>query len=222
MEGKNSFILYTDLLYTVEKLTNEQAGCLLKVILNYVNDLGEPEKMDQVLEVAFEPIKRQLKRDLKNWSSIKGVRVEAGRIGGLKSGKARLKQKEANASLASSKEANEAVNVNVNVNEPVNVNKEVAETSSAAWNSNFYLQELLKDKKRHIQIIGSYFIYKKWSFPSKEAAHSALRREVRPAKDLVPYTSEEIKKTIAWVQRNYPDWTLETIAKKINDIKANN
>jgi hypothetical protein len=59
---KNGFVLYCDIIHTAEKLTDEQAGKLFKHILRYVNDQN-PE-CDFVTEIAFEPIKQTLKRDL--------------------------------------------------------------------------------------------------------------------------------------------------------------
>jgi hypothetical protein len=120
--GKKSFVLYCDLIHTVEQLPNDKAGELFKHILAYVNDLN-PISNDLVLNISFEPIKQQLKRDLNKWEKeIKPKRTESGRLGGLKSGEARrskTKQNEANASNSKQNEANEAVNVNVSVNDNV-------------------------------------------------------------------------------------------------------
>lgn len=79
-ENKASFILYSDLIHTVSKLPDETAGKLLKHILEYVND-KDPQTDDILLQVAFEPIKLQLKRDLKQWESERIVRSEAGKKG---------------------------------------------------------------------------------------------------------------------------------------------
>lgn len=81
-KDKKSFVLYVDLLHTVEKLTDEEAGKLFKHILEYVND-KDPEA-DRVTELVFEPIKRQFKRDLKKWEGIKDKRSEAGKKGANK------------------------------------------------------------------------------------------------------------------------------------------
>lgn len=81
-ENKKSFLLYCDLIHTVEKLDNEHAGELLKHILRYVNDLN-PEPKDFVIDIAFEPIKQALKRDLKRYESIK----ERNRLNGAKGGR---------------------------------------------------------------------------------------------------------------------------------------
>jgi len=79
-ENKKSFVLYCDLIHTIDKLPDEVAGKLFKLILDYVNDKN-PQVEDVLLSVAFEPIKRQLKRDLKDWERQKQKRSEAGKKG---------------------------------------------------------------------------------------------------------------------------------------------
>jgi len=39
-EDKKGFLLYADLIHTIEKMPNDKAGLLFKRILNYVNDLN--------------------------------------------------------------------------------------------------------------------------------------------------------------------------------------
>ena len=56
-KDKKSFILYTDLIHTVEKLPDEKAGLLLKHLLRYVNDM-DPVTDDLIVDIAFEPIKQ--------------------------------------------------------------------------------------------------------------------------------------------------------------------
>ena len=122
-DGKKSFVLYVDQQKTVELLTDEQAGKLLKHIYRYVND-ENPDLTDPLLQIAFEPIKQQLKRDLEKWKGIKVLRAEAGRKGGKS--KKQTEENEANAFFAKQTEANEAVNVNVNVNDNVINNTSVS------------------------------------------------------------------------------------------------
>ena len=69
-QEKKSFLLYVDLIHTIEKLNDEQTGMLFKHILRYVNDL-DPEPQDQFTEVVFEPIKQSLKRDLIKYEGIR-------------------------------------------------------------------------------------------------------------------------------------------------------
>jgi len=121
MQGKKSFVLYTDQREVFDELSDEDAGKLIKHIFAYVND-EDPITEDKLLKVAFLPIKTQLKRDLKIWDEKKSQRAEAGKKGGL------AKSSNAKQSLAKPSNAtNDVANlpVNVNVNDNVNdINKE--------------------------------------------------------------------------------------------------
>jgi len=65
---KKSFLLYCDLKHTIDKLPDETAGKLLKLILDYANgDFNEPN--DLLLQVVFEPIKQSLIRDLEKYDA---------------------------------------------------------------------------------------------------------------------------------------------------------
>lgn len=130
-EGKKSFVLYCDWAHHISLLTYEEAGKLFKHLLDYVNDKNpEFEEHERLLKVAFEPIKQQLKRDLKKYESIKEKRAEAGKKGGLKSASnAKIDEQreanQANASFVKQTIANQAVNDNVNDNVNVNVSTKV-------------------------------------------------------------------------------------------------
>ena len=107
-ENKKSFLLYCDLLHTVKKLNDEQAGKLFKHVLEYVNDLN-PETEDIITDLCFEPIKQNLKRDLQKYEQIREKKREAGKKGATKRW-----QNIAPAKSAKKKMAKIAVNVNVN------------------------------------------------------------------------------------------------------------
>lgn len=79
-EGKDSFVLYADLVHTFENLTDLEAGRLIKIILDYINDRN-PKINSKVLKIAFEPIKQQLKRDLRKWEKEREGRSIAGKKG---------------------------------------------------------------------------------------------------------------------------------------------
>lgn len=132
-EGKKSIVVYSDWDEYFNDLTDEEAGKLIKHFFAYVND-ENPILNDRVLEMAFKPIKNQLKRDLEKWEETKRKRSESGKAGGLRSGEVRKQNEanEANASTFKQNEANEAVNDNViicnsvlDVNDSVNVNENV-------------------------------------------------------------------------------------------------
>jgi hypothetical protein len=82
-KDKKSFILYADLKHTVDKLPDDKAGELFKLILSYVND-ENPNTEDLLLSIAFEPIKRQLKRDLEAYEEKRENQSLKGREGNLK------------------------------------------------------------------------------------------------------------------------------------------
>jgi hypothetical protein len=80
-ENKKSVLLYCDIIHTVEKLDNETAGELFKHYLRYINDLN-PSTDNVLVDVSFEPIKQNLKRDLKKWESRAERSRENGKQGG--------------------------------------------------------------------------------------------------------------------------------------------
>jgi hypothetical protein len=109
-KDKKSFILYSDAIHTVEKLSDTDAGQLLKHLLRYVNDQN-PTTDNPLVEIAFEPIKHQIKRDLVKIEDVKVKRSEAGKAGASKRW-----QDIANANKGIQTIANIAVNDNDNVN----------------------------------------------------------------------------------------------------------
>ncbi len=120
-KDKTSFILYCDIISTIGKLSDEQAGKLFKHILAYVND-NNPVLDDLLLEIAFEPIKQSLKRDLIKY----GIRQETARLNGLKGGRPKKQEKANESQITQSviSKAKKAVSVSVSVSESVSVIKE--------------------------------------------------------------------------------------------------
>jgi hypothetical protein len=82
-EDKKGFLLYADLIHTIEKMPNDKAGELFKHILLYVNNKN-PIAEDLIIELTFEPIKQQLKRDLIKFEKSKDEKSLNGRVGNLK------------------------------------------------------------------------------------------------------------------------------------------
>lgn len=144
MEGKKSFVLYTDQREVFDELSNEDAGKLIKHIFSYVND-EDPSTEDLLLKVAFLPIKTQLKRDLKMWDEKKIQRSEAGRKGGVAKA-SNAKQTLAKPSIATNDVANLAVNVNVNVNDNVNIETH-NQIFRELWAANIWLEGIAMKNK---------------------------------------------------------------------------
>lgn len=139
-KDKKSFILYTDLIHVVEKLVikdrenkTNYGGELFLHILKYVNDL-EPIAVDFIIEMAFEPIRLSLKRDLTKYSQY----IEKQRVNGKKGGRPKKKPnanpqkpKETQPFLKKPKKADSVSDsVNVNVNE---IKKEKINTKSFSF-----------------------------------------------------------------------------------------
>lgn len=114
-KDKKSFILYVDQKDLWNKLPDEIAGKLIKHIYAYVSD-ENPESQDLIVNIAFEPIKQQLKRDLKLFEEKRVKRSEAGIAGANKRW-----QTIANDSKRIKPIAKIADNVNVNDNDIYNI-----------------------------------------------------------------------------------------------------
>ena len=87
-ENQNkSFVLYTDYAKHIALLTNEEAGELLKALLEYV-EFGKQPQLSGALMMCFSFIADQIARDKEKYQDVCKKRAEAGRKGG--------KQKQAN------------------------------------------------------------------------------------------------------------------------------
>jgi len=108
-ENKKSFVLYCDLIHTIEKMPDDKAGLLFKHLLRYVNDQN-PIIDDLLIEIAFEPIKRQLKRDLESWEQELIKKGNGGALGNLKRWHLDLYNKVINKELSLQKAIEESKN----------------------------------------------------------------------------------------------------------------
>lgn len=110
---KDSFILYTEQREVINKLSDEQAGRLIKAIYEYVETEKMPE-LDSLLDIVIIPFKQNLDRNKEKYNKISEIRAKAGAKGG--------KQKKQLQTEESKCNDNENVNDNVNVNENENEN----------------------------------------------------------------------------------------------------
>lgn len=189
-EDKKSFILYADYITTIEELTDAEAGKLVKHLFRYVNDLHPEPPEDRIVKLTFEPIKQQLKRDLKDWREKKARRSEAGKLGGVKSGEVR-KQNEAKGSNASNDEAkpsnandceaNEAVTVTVNGNVTVTDNVNNNQISADK------IFEIMKQKAP------KYFSDKLLELKAKEISKSTGEKKIEHLGAYVTKVLEKLK-----------------------------
>jgi hypothetical protein len=119
-KNKKSFVLYADQKDIFSFLPDEVAGKLIKHIFSYVND-EDPTADNQLVELAFISIKRQLKRDLDKWETQLEQRREAGRKSAEK--------RQRNATTVNERTRNSTDNVNVNVNVINNIYRSFAHLS---------------------------------------------------------------------------------------------
>jgi len=81
-ENKKSFILYCDYIHMFKKMPDDLAGKLIKHVLEYVND-NNPTTDEMMVDILFEPIKQQLKRDLQKYENV----AERNKTNGAKGGR---------------------------------------------------------------------------------------------------------------------------------------
>jgi len=110
---KKSVLLYCDIIHTVEGLEDDEAGRLFKHYLRYINDLN-PCAEDRLTSLLFEPIKQNLKRDLRKWEKKSERNSTIAKEGWIK-------RKEANASERIKEDAKHADKDTVTVKGTVTV-----------------------------------------------------------------------------------------------------
>jgi hypothetical protein len=198
MEGKKSFVLYTDQREVFDELDDVTAGKLIKHIFAYVND-EDPETDDKLVRLAFLPIKTQLKRDLKIWDEKKKQRAEAGKKGGLAKA-SNATNSVAKPSTATNSVANLAVNDNVNVNvndiyteteKTLEVNEESHnEIFRQLWKSNIWLESISMKNKVGIEQVRNHL--------------NEFRQECILKNELKVDETDAKKHFINWIKRGNP------------------
>jgi len=81
-----------------------------------------------------------------------------------------------------------------------------------------YVDKMLEDKKKHIQILAIFSKIKKYNFENYEQVQRFIKRNTRAAKELDCYSLSKIKQVAKYLGEtaNYK-WTLESILKHIDE-----
>ena len=192
-ENKKSFVLYSDSQGLVNQLPDDVAGRLLKHIYAYVND-ENPVSDELLLNIAFEPIKQHLKRDLVKWQSTRETKSNNGNLGNLKRYNPDLFQKVESGNLALQDAINIAktrknshsdnlpsqevakLAVNVSVNDSVSDNVNDIEIKNNIENRKLKFASTLKP---FVDVFGRDTIkdfYEYWTEPNK--SNTKFRQEL--------------------------------------------
>ena len=210
-EGKKSVLLYCDLIHTIEKMDNETAGQFFKHYLRYINDLN-PTTENLVVDLTFESVKQNLKRDLKKWETRAEKSRENGKLGGRP--KKEETQETQQVILKPRKPVKDTVTVNVK-----DINKDDSDESlfDSFWTK--YPKKVAKekcrvkfnklstsDKDKILTTLDDYVLYKplkdythpnpetylnqqRWKDELPEIVNTSL-----PSKDYKPMTPADVKK----------------------------
>ena len=125
---RNSFVLYTDLGKQMDRLTDAEAGSVIKAVFAYVQTGVLPEKLRPKADMVFSFIQERLDRDGEKYDRIRAQRAQAGRKGGL----ATRSKAEAMAANAGQTAAAEAVSVSVSDSVSVPVSDSVSVSGSVS------------------------------------------------------------------------------------------
>lgn len=134
MIDKKSFILHIDSLIILDKMSNEQAGILLKAIYEYQVS-GEIPTLDFAMDMAFTPFLNQFIRDDEKYNGFKAKQVENGKKGGRpKKAEVNLETQTnpKNPSLYS--ETQKSLNKSININDSISKNKNESKNKSVSKN----------------------------------------------------------------------------------------
>lgn len=101
--------------------------------------------------------------------------------------------------------------------EPISMSSE-----ATGWQLKEEIEKLLKDPRRHIQVIGVWIKEKGLRPENNEQMQSIIRRNLRPARLLNGYNNEDIHETVEVIKNTdyLKKFTLETVAKYIDEVVA--
>lgn len=158
MAKKDSFVLYTDQKAVLDKLSDEQAGKLIKAIYEYVEN-GEMPELDNVLDLVITPFKTVLDKDKVKYEEVSKARAEAGSRGG----KAKESKEKQNEQLQTNENKTSNCDDNDNENDndlkKENIKKNYGDNGNVKFTDEEYEKVKAyfpKDYKERIQALDDY------------------------------------------------------------------
>ncbi len=95
-----------------------------------------------------------------------------------------------------------------------NRNTNTAEETPASYDFQTYLAEMEKSKRRDVQVIAFYLKKKGLKFESLKEVQTAIRRHLRPAREVANFPDEKIVSAYKIADTEYKDkYTVETLLK---------
>ena len=147
MSNKGSFILFTEQRAVIEKLSDEQAGRLIKAIYEYA-ETGVMPELDEMLDLVITPFKLSIDRNNSKWQETKQKRSEAGKLGA--EAKKQKQAKQANANFDKQSQANEA---NAEIDKQSQANQAVSDSVSVSVSVNDSVNKIKKEKRKRKDFI---------------------------------------------------------------------
>lgn len=233
MENKKSVLLYCDIIHTVEKLDNETAGLLFKHYLRYIND-KHPTTDNPIVDIAFEAIKQNLKRDLKKWEK----RAERSRENGSKGGRPKnpTEPKEPSGLNGNPDEPRKPVivkdNVTVKVTDTVKVNgidtkKKKKTPTGGSETSSLFTHCKSEFTMQYLALTGNEFYFNAKSAGSLKTLINQIKYSVKEKKEKdsaqkeKSATDTEVLESLQYILMNLPDWYKQNLSLAILSSKYN-
>lgn len=215
-QNKKSVLLYCDIIHTVEQLDNEDAGLLFKHYLRYINDQN-PEPPSKLIQIVFEPIKQNLKRDLKKWEEKSVTKSDSGVLGNLKRWHIDLYNKVVNKELTLEESQNIAKHrktshevANIAVTDTVKDTVTVKVKDKYIFNAKAFMCDLGYDEK----LVSEWFEVRKLKkLKNTETALKGFHKEVMNSKTNI----NEVLKTC--VEKSWGGFKAEWLNNQSNEQK---
>lgn len=82
-----------------------------------------------------------------------------------------------------------------------------------------YLDKMLINKNKHIQIVALYWKFKEYDYDNTDQVDRAIGRDSKAATKLIGYSNDRIKATMDYLEKVSDfKWTLETVHKYIDEV----
>lgn len=98
-------------------------------------------------------------------------------------------------------------------NPPKRSDPERSNATSLPFSLKAAVEDMEANARRDLNIIAYYFRERNPKLQTKEQFMVALRRHLRPAKQLTPFSDAQIVQATKKAKVEYPEWTLETLVK---------